>query len=90
MYQVEHDELFEAIRGKRARIDDVDQMMASTLMSIMGRMSAYSGRPVEWDEALESEERLGPVEYALGDLPTMPVSVPGSVASWNQLRTAGA
>ncbi|MCP4840082.1 MAG: Gfo/Idh/MocA family oxidoreductase [Planctomycetes bacterium] len=90
MYQVEHDELFEAIRGKRARIDDVDQMMTSTLMSIMGRMSAYSGRPVEWNEALESEERLGPVQYALGDLPTMPVSVPGAVASWNELRTAEA
>jgi len=90
MYQVEHDELFEAIRGKRPRIDDVDQMMTSTLMSIMGRMSAYSGKPVEWDEALESEERLGPMVYALGDLPTMPVSVPGSVASWNELQTAGA
>ncbi|MDP6987409.1 MAG: Gfo/Idh/MocA family oxidoreductase, partial [Phycisphaerales bacterium] len=46
MYQVEHDELFEAIRGKRDRIDDVEQMMASTLMSIMGRMSAYTGQQV--------------------------------------------
>ena len=90
MYQVEHDELFQAIRGTRGRIDDVDQMMGSTLMSIMGRMSAYSGRAVEWDEAMESEERLGPVTYALGDLPTPPVSVPGNVASWNELITAGA
>jgi hypothetical protein len=90
MYQVEHDELFEAIRGKRDRIDDVDQMMTSTLMSLMGRMSAYSGQQVTWDEALNSTERLGPTEYALGDLPVMAVSVPGKVASWNTLRTSEA
>ena len=90
MYQVEHDELFQAIRGTRGRIDDVDQMMGSTLMASMGRMSAYSGRPVEWDEAMESEERLGPANYALSDLPTPPVSVPGKVTSWNELITAGA
>jgi len=83
MYQVEHDELFEAIRGKRDRIDDVDQMMASTLMAIMGRMSAYSGQQVTWDEALNSTERLGPTTYAMGELPVMAVSVPGNVASWN-------
>ncbi len=64
--------------------------MTSTLMSIMGRMSAYSGRPVEWNEAMESEDRLGPQTYALGDIPVPPVSVPGNVASWSELRTAGA
>ncbi|MCH2140097.1 MAG: Gfo/Idh/MocA family oxidoreductase [Phycisphaerales bacterium] len=89
MYQVEHDELFEAIRGQRSRIDDIDQMMGSTLMSIMGRMSAYSGRPVEWNEALESVERLGPANYAFGDLPVMPVSVPGDVATWTSLTSSG-
>ena len=89
MYQVEHDELFEAIRGQRSRIDDIDQMIGSTLMSIMGRMSAYSGRPVEWNEALESDERLGPAIYAFGDLPVMPVSVPGDVATWTSLTPSG-
>jgi predicted dehydrogenase len=88
MYQVEHDELFEAIRGTRDRIDDVDQMMASTLMAIMGRMSAYSGQQITWDEALNSTERLGPNRYAMGDLPVMAVSVPGNVASWSDLRNA--
>jgi len=88
MYQVEHDELFEAIRGTRDRIDDVDQMMASTLMAIMGRMSAYTGQQITWDEALNSTERLGPNRYAMGDLPVMAVSVPGNVASWNDLRNA--
>ena len=90
MYQVEHDELFEAVRGKRARIDDVDQMMNSTLMAIMGRMSAYSGQQITWEDALQSEERLGPAEYTLGDLPVMAVSVPGRVASWNDLRNSKA
>ena len=87
-YQVEHDELMEAIRRERPRIDDSAEMMSSTLMSIMGRMSAYSGRPVTWDEALNSTERLGPNRYAMGDLPVMAVSVPGNVASWSDLRNA--
>jgi hypothetical protein len=53
-------------------------------------MSAYSGQQVTWDDALHSTERLGPTEYSLGDLPVMAVSVPGNVASWNDLRSVDA
>ena len=59
-------------------------------MAIMGRMSAYSGQQVTWDDALQSTERLGPTSYSLGDLPVMAVSVPGNVASWNDLRSVDA
>ena len=44
MYQVEHNELFKAIRNGDV-INDGPEMTRSTLMSIMGRMSAYSGQP---------------------------------------------
>jgi len=43
----------------------------------MGRESAYTGRTVEWDEALHSKLRYGPDTYELGSLPFPEVPVPG-------------
>lgn len=85
MYQVEHDELFKAIRNGDL-INDGPEMTRSTLMSIMGRMSAYSGQPVTYEEALNSTDRLGPTDYQWGDLPVLDVSIPGSVADWSNAR----
>ena len=81
MYQVEHDELFKAIRDG-VIINDGPEMTRSTLMSIMGRMSAYSGQPVTYDDALASTQRLGPAIYAWSDVPVIDVSVPGSPGNW--------
>ncbi len=76
MYQVEHDELFASIRGGRP-INNGDYMCKSTLMSIMGRMAAYTGQVVTWDAALGSKEDLTPPAYVLGPLPMPPVAMPG-------------
>ena len=59
MYQVEHDELFAAIRAGKP-VNDGVSMAHSTLMAIMGRMAAYTGQVVTWDRALNSEEVLVP------------------------------
>ena len=48
------------------------------MTAIMGRDSAYSGKKLTWAEAINSEGRLGPGDYAFGPLPVRPVSVPGS------------
>jgi myo-inositol 2-dehydrogenase/D-chiro-inositol 1-dehydrogenase len=77
MYQVEHDELFAAIRSGE-RINDGVFMANSSMMSIIGRMAAYSGQTIRWEDALNSTERLGPETYAFGDLPTPEVKMPGS------------
>lgn len=77
MYQQEHDELFASIRSGQP-VWDGDYMATSTLMSIMGRMAAYTGRTVTWDEALNSQEDLGlGIDLALGDVPIDPIAVPG-------------
>ena len=76
MYQQEHDELFAAIRDGEPR-NDGDYMCKSTLMSIMGRMAAYTGKTITWDQALASEEDLTPASYAFGPVATAPVPVPG-------------
>jgi hypothetical protein len=43
----------------------------------MGRMSAYTGKAVTWDEALNSTEELVPKTLAMGPIPTPPVPMPG-------------
>ena len=79
MYQVEHDELFASIRSDKP-INDGIWMAQSTLMAIMGRMSAYTGQPVTWDEALAAREDWSPPAHVMGDLAVPPVAMPGQYA----------
>jgi predicted dehydrogenase len=78
MYQVEHDELQEAIRGDRPTINDGDFMAQSTMMAILGREAAYTGGQVSYKDALNSTTVLGPKEYAFTDYPIPPVPTPGT------------
>ncbi len=41
-------------------MNDGKRMATSTLLAIMGRMAAYTGQQVTWDEALNSQEKLFP------------------------------
>ena len=59
MYQVEHNELFASIR-KGEPLNDGKWMSYSTMLGIMGRMAAYTGKTVTWEEALNSQEVLAP------------------------------
>jgi predicted dehydrogenase len=77
MYQVEHDELFAAIRSAQP-INDGVWMSHSSLMAIMGRMAAYSGQVVTWEQALNAAEDWTPPAYAFGPLEMPPVAVPGA------------
>lgn len=76
MYQNEHDALFAALRAGE-RIDNADYMCKSTMMAIMARMSAYTGKTVTWDQAWNSELDLSPAAYEWGDVPQRPVAQPG-------------
>ena len=59
MYQNEHDELFASIRNGKP-INDGERMAHSTLMGLMGRMAAYTGQEITWEQALNSQEKLVP------------------------------
>jgi predicted dehydrogenase len=59
MYQNEHNELFASIRAGKPFNDGV-KMANSTMLAIMGRMVAYTGQTLTWDEAINSNETLGP------------------------------
>lgn len=59
MYQTEHDELFASIRQGNP-INDGERAANSTMLAIWGRMVAYTGKDLTWEEAYNSEEKLGP------------------------------
>lgn len=58
-YQQEHDDFFNAIRHNLP-YSEAEYGAKSTLTAIMGRMAAYSGKIVEWDDAMNSKLTLAP------------------------------
>lgn len=61
MYQAEHDALFASIRRGQP-INDGEWMSNSTMLAIMGRMAAYTGQQITWEQALNSQEQLFPYD----------------------------
>lgn len=76
MYQNEHNELFKAIRAGEP-INNGEYMCNSTLMAIMARMSAYTGKTITRDEALNSKLSLVPDTLEWGDMTMNPIPQPG-------------
>ena len=71
-YQVEHDVLFKAIREDTPH-NEAERGAHATLVAILGRMATYSGKPVTWEQALNSELALAPSGYTFdSDPPTLP------------------
>jgi len=75
-YQQEHQDLIDSIRSGKP-LNEAQAVAESTLTGIMGRESAYSGRSIEWEEALKSNTHLGPEKYEMGSLPFPEVAIPG-------------
>ena len=59
MYQTEHDEIFASIREGKHFNEGV-KMANSTMLAVMGRLVAYTGQEITWEEAMNSQEVLGP------------------------------
>ncbi len=76
MYDQEHKELFAAIRAGTP-INNGRYMSLSTMMAIIGREACYTGQKLNWDEAINADVRLGPTEYAFGDVDVPKVPTPG-------------
>jgi hypothetical protein len=64
-FQHEHDILFDAIaNGKQVTNSTAENGAKSTMTAILGRMAAYSGQQLEWDQALNSQNDLFPKTLA--------------------------
>lgn len=59
MYVNEHILMYEALR-KGQPVYDGDWMCHSTLLGIMGRMAAYTGKRITWEHIANSKEDLAP------------------------------
>jgi predicted dehydrogenase len=72
-YQVEHDELFEAVAKGDYKFWDAERGAKSTMTSILGRMATYSGQVIDWEKAITSGINIHPAEYAWdAKMPNMP------------------
>jgi predicted dehydrogenase len=73
----QHADQIKAIR-EGLPLNEGKRVAESTLTTIMGRMSAYTGRALKWDWAMNASQLdLRPGKYEFGDLPTEPVAIPG-------------
>jgi predicted dehydrogenase len=59
MYQQEHDELFASIRSGKPK-NDGEWMANSSMIAVLGRMAAYTGQTLTWEQAINSNETIGP------------------------------
>ena len=75
-YVQEHTDLIAAIRADKP-YNELKAVAESTMTAILGRMAAYTGQKVTWDEGLNSSESLMPAKLEWGDLAVAPVAIPG-------------
>jgi myo-inositol 2-dehydrogenase/D-chiro-inositol 1-dehydrogenase len=78
-YETQHEDLFAAIRSGKP-LNEGELMANSTMLAVLGRMVGYSGQTITWEEAMNSNQVLGPDMQAYAwDLkwPVPPVAIPG-------------
>ena len=71
----EHINLVAAIRNGET-INDGEDQANSTLVAIMGRMAAYTGKDITREEVLNSDLYLGPKTYSMGSVDNIPETIP--------------
>tara|TARA_A100000171_G_scaffold52919_1_gene74249 strand:+ start:4292 stop:5473 length:1182 start_codon:yes stop_codon:yes gene_type:complete len=76
-YKQEHVDLIASLLGEGRYLNEAKRVAESTLTAIMGRMSAYTGKSITWEQALNSQLDLSPDAYSFSDLSVRPVAIPG-------------
>jgi myo-inositol 2-dehydrogenase / D-chiro-inositol 1-dehydrogenase len=84
MYDVEHKELFDAIRAGKP-INNRSYMFTSTMLAILAQMVCYSGQAITWEEAMGSKLTFALPRYGFDVEPPIkpdkdgryPAAVPG-------------
>ena len=75
-YVQEHIDLLESITGNKP-INELKQVAESTMTAIMGRMSAFTGKAVTWEQALNSKLNTFPDKLEWGPMPPASIAKPG-------------
>lgn len=66
-YVQEHIDLITAIRTGESFVE-AENTAISNMTALMGRLSAYTGKEVTWDEMLNSEINYAPKKYIMGNV----------------------
>lgn len=75
-YVEEHKRLIKSIQGNEA-FNEGEQVAHSTMTAILGRMSAYTGLEVTWEQGMASTMDLVPAKCEFGKIDVPAVAVPG-------------
>ncbi|MBC7772092.1 MAG: gfo/Idh/MocA family oxidoreductase, partial [Pyrinomonadaceae bacterium] len=75
-YMLEHRNMIAGILAGTP-LNEGKRIAESTLTAIMGRMSAYTGKTITWEQALSSKLDLSPPSYEMGSLGVPEVAMPG-------------
>lgn len=79
-YIQEHIDLVSAIRNNEQLVE-AEATAITNMTAIMGRISAYTGKEVSWDEMLNSDLKYAPKQYIMGDVDvSKEIPVPGLAA----------
>ncbi len=79
-YVLEHVDLIASIRAGKP-LNEGRQIAESTMCAIMGRMSAYTGRALSWEWAMNTSTLdLSPKKYEFGPNQVDGVAIPGTTA----------
>ena len=73
-YVQEHIDLVTAIRTGKP-FNELENTAISTLVAIMGRISAYTGKETSYEEMMNSDLKLGPKVFVFGPV-DMPKDIP--------------
>jgi predicted dehydrogenase len=80
MYDVEHQELFDAIRAGKT-INNGDYMITSSMLAILAQMVCYTGQEITWEQAMKSALSLSPRRYAWDAEPPVKPDANGQYAT---------
>jgi hypothetical protein len=72
----EHKDFIASIRTGKP-YNEAEQVAFSSLIGVMGRTAAYTGKDITWDQILKSDQDYSPPKYENGPLPIRPVPRPG-------------
>ncbi|MBP6176450.1 MAG: gfo/Idh/MocA family oxidoreductase, partial [Fermentimonas sp.] len=73
---VEHDELFASIRANKP-LNDGEWMTRSNMLALAGRMAAYSGQTITYDQAQNSSEIFFDDSLTLESKYDLSIAIPG-------------
>ncbi|MCG9894688.1 MAG: Gfo/Idh/MocA family oxidoreductase [Fimbriimonadaceae bacterium] len=76
-YELEHKNLIDSIKAGNP-INEGRTVAEATMTAIMGRVAAYTGQEVKWDDLMKMDQRTFPETFAFGmKVPVKDVAMPG-------------